>query len=135
MGTRADFYIGRGKDAEWLGSISHDGYDVALFAADPDSFRVCVAGLLSTVTGSTTPSMGWPWPWDTSATTDYTYAFDEGRLWVSRFGGHWYDADLPEPVDASGVFTGPLVDFPDMSGRKSVASPGSARSGLMTFMA
>jgi hypothetical protein len=25
MGTRADFYIGRGKDAEWLGSTAWDG--------------------------------------------------------------------------------------------------------------
>ena len=26
MGTRADFYIGRGAEAEWLGSIAWDGY-------------------------------------------------------------------------------------------------------------
>jgi hypothetical protein len=26
MGTRADFYVGRGKDAEWLGSVAFDGY-------------------------------------------------------------------------------------------------------------
>ena len=26
MGTRADFYIGRGATAEWIGSIAWDGY-------------------------------------------------------------------------------------------------------------
>jgi hypothetical protein len=26
MGTRADFYVGRGGQAEWLGSIAWDGY-------------------------------------------------------------------------------------------------------------
>lgn len=31
MGTRADFYVGRGKDAEWIGSVAFDGY--------PDGFE------------------------------------------------------------------------------------------------
>lgn len=26
MGTRADFYVGRGTEAEWIGSIALDGY-------------------------------------------------------------------------------------------------------------
>lgn len=26
MSTRADFYVGRGAEAEWIGSISWDGY-------------------------------------------------------------------------------------------------------------
>jgi hypothetical protein len=26
MGTRADFYIGCGRDSEWIGSIAWDGY-------------------------------------------------------------------------------------------------------------
>ena len=25
MGTRADFYVGRGESAEWLGSVAWDG--------------------------------------------------------------------------------------------------------------
>ena len=28
MGTRADFYLGEGSAAEWLGSVAWDGYDV-----------------------------------------------------------------------------------------------------------
>jgi hypothetical protein len=26
MGTRGDFYVGRGKDAEWIGSIAYDAF-------------------------------------------------------------------------------------------------------------
>lgn len=26
MGTRADFYVGRGEAAQWVGSIAWDGY-------------------------------------------------------------------------------------------------------------
>ena len=27
MGSRADFYIGEGTEAEWLGSVAWDGYE------------------------------------------------------------------------------------------------------------
>ena len=30
MDERADFYVGRGEDAEWLGSITWNGYPKAL---------------------------------------------------------------------------------------------------------
>ena len=30
MGTRADLYIGRGTDAEWIGSVAWDGYPSGL---------------------------------------------------------------------------------------------------------
>jgi hypothetical protein len=33
MGTRADFYVGRGPDAEWLGSVAMDGYPSGVFGA------------------------------------------------------------------------------------------------------
>src|ERR1019366_740841 len=33
MGTRADFYIGRGASAEWLGSIAWDGHPDSVAAA------------------------------------------------------------------------------------------------------
>lgn len=34
MGTRADFYVGRGEQAEWLGSIAWDGNPGAIFDGD-----------------------------------------------------------------------------------------------------
>jgi hypothetical protein len=34
MGTRADFYVGRGPEAEWLGSVAYDG-DTGSNAEEP----------------------------------------------------------------------------------------------------
>jgi hypothetical protein len=76
MGTRADFYAGRGKDAEWLGSIAWDGQDIPdeiRYAHDEVMFRREVAEFLSGRDDSTVPEKGWPWPWNTSATTDCSY--------------------------------------------------------------
>lgn len=83
MATRADFWMGCGKDAEWLGSIAFDGYEWAedeacalRQATTPDAYRDAVAEILANREDATHPSDGWPWPWDTSATTDYAYYFD-----------------------------------------------------------
>lgn len=34
MGTRADFYVGKGPNAEWLGSTAMDGYPEGIFHKD-----------------------------------------------------------------------------------------------------
>ena len=39
MGTRADFYIGKGTDAEWLGSIAWNGYPDGIGRPDPQLHR------------------------------------------------------------------------------------------------
>jgi hypothetical protein len=143
MGTRADFYVGRGKDAEWLGSIAMDGYPSGL--SDEDSmqkraprsrqllastteqgWRDEVAAFLARREDATRPADGWPWPWDNSGTTDYAYAFDAGKVWGSCFGGEWFDPLLPEPEDDP---TEAKVPFPDMSSRKAVTL--GPRSGLI----
>src|SRR6266446_6472207 len=94
MGTRADFYVGRGKQAEWLGSIAWDGYPKAialdvLNARSEDEFREAVVHFLTPREDATAPDMGWPWPWEDSGTTDFSYAFARDRVWVSDFG-HWW---------------------------------------------
>jgi hypothetical protein len=137
MGTRADFYIGRGEQAEWLGSVSYDDYprgviDDAKTAADAETFRVAVGNFIAGRDDGTTPEMGWPWPWENSQTTDYAYALDDGKVWASRFGGPWFVATADEPDDASGTYQKSAV-FPDMRDRKAVAQPGTARSGAMLF--
>lgn len=53
MGTRADFYVGRGVDAQWLGSIAYDGYpdgtpELAIVAVTEEAFRAKVEHVLST---------------------------------------------------------------------------------------
>lgn len=96
MGTRADFYIGRGQDAEWLGSVAWDGYEWAeeegcdlMQAKTPDEFRATVAAIQAERKDFTTPAEGWPWPWDDSNTTDYAYVFHDGAVEIPRESVDW----------------------------------------------
>jgi hypothetical protein len=119
MGTRADFYIGTGKDAEWLGSLGWDGYRIEEMteqastksddhaacwaiktASTPEAFREAIGNLLACNDDATKPEQGWPWPWKDSTTTDYAYAFVDGAC--KAF--HW----------------GEGAEWPDMTARKNV---------------
>lgn len=121
MGTRADFYVGRGVDAEWLGSYAWDGHPDSLShsivtATAEQAFRDAVFDELVGRDDGTIPEQGWPWPWNDSHTTDYTYAFDDGKVWGSNFGGDWFDPQ-DEPLDDTSEHT---ATFPDMSARQNV---------------
>ena len=138
MGTRADFYIGRGNDAEWLGSIAWDGYprgiaESVIESTNADEFTSSVKAFLNGRDDATTPEMGWPWPWETSNTTDFAYAFDGDRVHASCFGGNWFD---PRQDDGDGerIDGGEEAIFPDMSSRKNVAL-GGERSGVIIVLA
>ena len=102
MGTRADFYVGRGTEVEWLGSVAWDAYPDGLpdwlkgSGSEPE-FRENVHKFLTKRNDATFPSDGWPWPWKDSGTTDYTYAFDEGVVWASHFGSPWWSPPDAEP--------------------------------------
>lgn len=134
MGTRADFYVGRGKSAEWLGSIAWDGYPTGdkagIFRSETEEvYRQEVAAFLVREDG-TVPSMGWPWPWNDSQTTDYAYAFDCGKVYGSDFGHAWFDPLLPQPdveVDTN------KEEFPDMTEVKNVTW--GKRSGVIIMRA
>lgn len=135
MGTRADFYEGRGPDAEWLGSIAWDGYpdgipDEIKRATDAEIYRRAVDSFISERNDGTKPEMGWPWPWDDSRTTDFAYAYDGGQVWASCFGYEWHivldwDPDREDDVKSA--------VFPDMSERKNVTY--GDRSGIMIISA
>ena len=96
MGTRADFWIGIGSTAEWIGSISFDGnpdgVPSPLFDAKTEAqFRRLAARVLDGCEKErapfTRPTEGWPWPWEDSRTTDYAYAwvpFDAEAVSVAR---------------------------------------------------
>ena len=136
MGTRADFYVGRGLEAEWIGSYPWDGHpegigaDV-LNAKSEQSYRSAVADLL-TDDRATLPEQGWPWPWDDSRTTDFAYAFDSDKVWASGYGSPWFDPLISRARDEDGDPVdppGPLATFPDMSERKAVTY--GERSGLI----
>lgn len=140
MGTRADFYIGRGANAEWLGSIAFDGYPDGIAAA---LLRVSTAGefknelnkFFSDRSDVSLPRHGWPWPWPDSRTTDYAYAFDDGRVWACPFGQYWFPATAEDPdlpFDKSGTreeIDARKVVFPDMTQIQNVTL--GKRSGLL----
>jgi len=114
MGTRADFYVGVGEGAEWLGSVAWDGYQ---WAESPDGglmatrsveeWRQVVSRLLER-DDACTPALGWPWPWNDSTGTDYAYAWHNGKPLAVQWGEGY--------------------EWPDMSGVREVAFDG--RSGL-----
>jgi len=133
MGARADFYVGRGKDAEWLGSITWDGYPDGnpkpiLAVTNERDYRNIVKEIIASEDG-TTPEMGWPWPWKDSLTTDYSYAFDEGIVWGTCFGyGWWMATDQQEEAEEQ------TCVFPKMKTDR-MALPGSSRSGVIVLSA
>jgi hypothetical protein len=134
MGTRADFYVGKGKDAEWLGSIAWDGYragiDTAVLqATDEATFREAVSAFAGSRRDWTSPDDGWPWPWDDSGTSDCSYWFFDGEVWDDR-NGHYMPCAKAIPDDDYKNTSGlEPIDFPDMSARKNVTF--GKRSGLI----
>lgn len=104
MGTRADFYVGTGDTAEWLGSLAWDGYEFAedekhalRLASSEAEFRVAVEKLLDEREDGTEPKHGWPWPWDDSGLTDYVYYWaDEQLRWNDR-------SDWPNMKDKANI--------------------------------
>lgn len=118
MGTRADFYVGDGPKAEWLGSVAWDGYEWAEDSPNPlesakteQQFRDAVAAIAYERDDFTDPSSGWPWPWDDSRLTDYVYFWKEGKTNWEGWEG----------------------DMPDMSVRRNMAV--GHKSGLITISA
>lgn len=133
MGTRADFYVGKGTEAEWLGSIAWDGHPDAEAAVEVGSatteaeFRQAVTDMLAQRDDATLPERGWPWPWNDSQTTDYAYSFDDGRVTYSCFGTAWKGMD-EEDNEIGG---GKVAIFPDMTERKNVTW--GKRSGVIVI--
>jgi hypothetical protein len=145
MGTRADFYVGRGADAEWLGSIAWDGYieppgiaksaPAVIHAPCEAAYRRAVADMLKARDDATTPDQGWPWPWDNSDTTDRSYSFFGGEVQHCHWDGPWVTAKeaLASDFDYERAREGAKVgaSHPDMSAHKAVTL--GKRSGLMVI--
>lgn len=86
MGTRCDFYLGRGLQAKYLGSVGHDAFadEMAVVFADittEEQFTERLKEVFSQY-GEIAAHHGWPWPWPSSVLTDTVVAFDEGRAWL-----------------------------------------------------
>ncbi|KKN32520.1 hypothetical protein LCGC14_0812850 [marine sediment metagenome] len=134
MGTRADFYIGRGLKAEWLGSIAWDGYPPGipkgiLKTRLKEVYRKAVNQFISGREDGTLPEQGWPWPWEDSQTTDYAYAFDKGQVMASCFGYDWFDPTEPEPEDSCDDEKDKATIFPNMKDVQNVSF--GDRSGVI----
>jgi hypothetical protein len=130
MGTRADFYVRKESQMKWLGSIAWDGYpdgieEKILNAKTESEYESEVDSFLKNEDSATFPDEGWPWPWDDSRTTDYSYIFDNGKVMASCFGYSLFDPlkDKEETDDEQ------KMDgyFPDMKDVKNVklGGPGS----------
>jgi len=138
MGTRADFYVGRGVDAEWLGSIAWDGYPEGIPEAIRETtserrFRKLVEKFILDREDGTQVSQGWPWPWEDSLLTDFAYAFDGRAVWASCFGYEWFKANRKTmPPFYSGVSQKVAV-FPNMKAIQSVTF--GERSGVIILVA
>ncbi len=112
MGTRCDFYLGRGPLAQYLGSIGHDAYVDAMAERfegiqTQDAFNARLTEVFAEY-GEIKAEHGWPWPWRDSHTTDTVVAFDGGQLWTNHYDGCWAPlADFENP-------TAQALLFPDM---------------------
>lgn len=100
--VNADFYVGLGKTARWLGSIADGGapgditadYDLFNISADvdpytEDDFRDMVASIIADAKADDAgfdPADGWPWEHRSSTGTDFTYAFNNGCIHVFENG-------------------------------------------------
>lgn len=143
MGTRADFYIRRTNDAEWLGSVAMDGYPEGIAPAILDAkkemeYRQAVSNFLDETSHATMPEQGWPWPWTDSNTSDYAYAWDNGVWYTIGYQPTrwWLHADGELPYDDVEKYEAALeglqvTDFPNMEHMQNVTR--GHRSGLVLF--
>jgi hypothetical protein len=114
MGTRADFYVGRGPNAEWLGSINYDGMPQRKLkrvthnddgvpvsitrCTDEAQYRIAVRDFLVNRSDGQLAAFG-----STRTTPNgggWAYSFKHGRkgnprgtVFASNFGGAWFNVD------------------------------------------
>lgn len=130
MPTRADFYVGRGLTAEWVGSVVWDGYPDALpsklaKAESEEVFRKEAMKFLKARGDAILPEHGWPWSWDDSSGTTYSYAFEKEQVWACAYGSSWWKVTNKEPNHRT--LKRKTARFPDMSLRRKLASTGGSR--------
>jgi hypothetical protein len=93
--TKADYFLGHGRESIWLGFVGSHGRPETLnrairCAASGEAFRREVGAMPRTLPQGVWPELGWPWQFPTSERTHYTYAFDDGEIFVSVSGGPWF---------------------------------------------
>lgn len=85
MGSKADFYIGDGKDSKWIGSIFKNGdvYNIPfeiLIQVNKMMFEELVIDFLINRNGVIADrGEKWDHPWHDSRMTDYSYIFSNNK--------------------------------------------------------
>lgn len=141
MGTYADFYIGtKPETMEYLGSLFWDGYPdndeiKALFkqCTTKKTYRNEVIKFIGEQEGALADSGGWPFPWNSSETSDWAYTWTKDGIKCSaenRWTDYWAwiaheekVAELwkssPHEDEPPFPFTNePDCDFPDMTAKR-----------------
>lgn len=127
MGTRADFYIRKDNQMKWLGSKGYDGYpeginETVLKATSEEEFEANVIDFLKEKDDATFPEQGWPWPWNDSRTTDYSYIFENNKVKASCFGYPLFDPLQKEEYDDNDEDKQKMAGyFPDMKDKQNIA--------------
>lgn len=80
MGTRADFYIDNKGDMTWLASMFKNAQPwnipvIVLAQVNPTMFSEQLFDYLEE-SGKGYQDTKWPWPWEDSQMTDYSYIMD-----------------------------------------------------------
>jgi len=102
--TKADFYVGTGLNARWIGSIRIDGYPDGAIPAEiflqvnKIMFEEMVLDFLRKKKQERWAAIAdegdpWPWLWIDSQITDYTYMFDNKleKVIASQGGREFFD--------------------------------------------
>jgi len=114
MGTRADFYT-KGKDGmKWIGSVMQDGqpWNIKLEILIQNN-RIMFEEFVKTflIMRVYSERKNWPWPWQDSLMTDYSYIFDEEKEKVIGYSA--VDKMLFDPVK---IVQGEDLDSAEISG-------------------
>ncbi len=115
MSSYTDFYLGRGEDADWIGSLQGECYPDNFLAVTPlrgaltatgeNTFRAAVAEAFGIwederLGRAYHRDLGWPWPWYSSHNSSWIIAFDPGddAVFVTVGGGvSWHRIDPHHP--------------------------------------
>lgn len=125
---RADFYVGKGDNARWIGSVETDGYPATRgikTAGVPQKILKCTKKAVFEKSlkrfikkrkknqwshgNAWDESDGWPWNWTNSSYTDYSYWFFDKRVWIVTAETEYFPAALFPPK---------LVSYPLMRKNK-----------------
>lgn len=148
MGTRCDFYtVNDTKKLVWVGSYGWDGNPGGVQemmgihkSTSQGNYVKRIVDYLKANDGYIAGEDGWPWPWETSATTDYYYIFHEDKVYVGAWGGELVEINIylkhedsicEEEDGFEEYFSGVKFELPDMSKIQKVDY--GKGSGIMVF--